>query len=123
VRDVIHISGLEVFAHHGVFEHERNDGQLFVVDVDVEYDAKAAAESDDVAQTLDYGVLAQAIHDAVAADPLNLLEALAARVLRTIFSFELASAATVTIHKPQAPMPVECAGVSVTMFRERDQVV
>ena len=42
--DVIHLSGLEVFAHHGVFENERREGQIFVLDVDVEIDARAAAD-------------------------------------------------------------------------------
>lgn len=123
MRDVIHLSGLEVFAHHGVFEHERQNGQLFVLDIDVEIDATKAAHSDDLEHTVNYAALAEAISDAVSRDPVNLLEALALRVLRTIFDFELAQAATVTIHKPQAPMPVDIAGVSLTMFRERAQVI
>jgi dihydroneopterin aldolase len=122
VIDVIHLSGLEVFAHHGVFENERREGQLFVLDVDVEIDARAAADSDDLSHTVDYAALAEAISACVARDPLNLLEALALRVIRTIFDFDQALAATVTIHKPQAPMPVKIAGVSFTMSRERGQV-
>jgi dihydroneopterin aldolase len=115
VNDTIHLSGIEVFAHHGVFDHERADGQLF--------DASAAAQSDALADTLDYGALASAVKDAVAGDPLNLLEAVAMRVLRAIFVFDHARAARVTIHKPSAPMPVTLAGVSVTLYRERSEVV
>jgi 7,8-dihydroneopterin aldolase/epimerase/oxygenase len=123
MNNVIHISGLEVFAHHGVFDHERRDGQLFVIDLDVFLDTSAASESDDLSDTLDYGALAHAVHDAVAKEPLNLLEALAMRVLRTVFSFPQAEAASVTIHKPEAPMPVVTAGVSLTVSRERHQVL
>jgi dihydroneopterin aldolase len=123
VSDVIHLSGLEVFAHHGVFEHERQNGQLFVLDVDVEIDSTRAAASDDLGDTVNYAALAQAISDSVAGEPVNLLETLALRVLTTIFGFEHALSAHVTIHKPQAPMPVTLAGVSFTMFRERSQVV
>lgn len=123
MTDAVHLGGIEVFAHHGVFDHERRDGQVFVIDVDVEFDASAAAGSDNLEDTLDYGALAKAVHDAVATDPLNLLEALALRVLRTVFSFDRAQRATVTIHKPQAPMPVTTAGVSVTLSRERSQVL
>ncbi len=123
MNDTIHLSGIEVFAHHGVFEHERVDGQLFVVDIDVEVDATVAAKSDALTDTLDYGALASAVHDAVAGDPLNLLEAVAMRVLRAIFAFEQARAARVTIHKPSAPMPVSVAGVSVTLYRERSEVM
>lgn len=123
MNDTIHLSGIEVFAHHGVFEHERSDGQLFVVDVDVEVDAAASAASDALEDTLDYGALATAVSDAVAGEPLNLLEAVAMRVLRAIFLFDQAQAARVTIHKPSAPMPVTLAGVSVTLYRERSQVI
>lgn len=123
MRDVIHLSGLEVFAHHGVFDHERRDGQLFVLDIDVEIDATLAAQSDDLDHTVNYAALADAIHACVSRDPVNLLETLAARVLRTIFEYDSAQAATVTIHKPQAPMSVEIAGVSLTMSRERGQVI
>jgi dihydroneopterin aldolase len=123
VTDTIRLSGVEVFAHHGVFDHERTDGQLFVVDVDVEVDATAAAASDALEDTLDYGALASAVRDAVAGEPLNLLEAVALRVLRAIFVFDQAHAARVTIHKPSAPMPVTLAGVSVTLYRERSEVV
>ena len=123
MSDIIHLSGIEVFAHHGVFDHERVDGQLFVVDIDVEVDANAAAQSDALADTLDYGALASAVKDAVAGEPLNLLEAVAMRVLRAIFVFDHARAARVTIHKPSAPMLVTLAGVSVTLYRERSEVM
>ena len=123
MNDIIHLSGIEVFAHHGVFDHERTDGQLFVVDLDVEVDATRAATTDALEDTLDYGALASAVRDAVASEPLNLLEALAMRVLRAVFVFDLATAARVTIHKPSAPMPVTLGGVSVTLYRQRSQVV
>jgi dihydroneopterin aldolase len=120
--DVIHLSGIEVFGHHGVFAHERENGQLFVVDLDVEFDATPAALTDDVVDTIDYGALAGAIHDAVANEPVNLLETLCLRLLRTVFVHEQALAARVTIHKPEAPMPVTVAGASVTLYRTRDEM-
>jgi dihydroneopterin aldolase len=119
MRDVISLRGLEVFAHHGVFDHERAEGQTFVVDVEVEYDASAPSQSDEVADTLDYGVLASRIHEAVAGNPVNLLETLCQRVISTVLEFHQALATTVTIHKPHAPMEVSVADASVTMRRER----
>jgi len=59
VADVIRLEGIEVFAHHGVFSSERRDGQTFVIDVEVEYDMGPAAASDDVADAIDYGALAE----------------------------------------------------------------
>jgi dihydroneopterin aldolase len=48
--DVIALTGLRVFAHHGVFDHERENGQEFVIDVRISLDLAAAAASDDVAR-------------------------------------------------------------------------
>ena len=53
--DLLEIRGIEVYAHHGVFEHERRDGQVFVIDLALSVDTRAAAHHDDLAQTVDYG--------------------------------------------------------------------
>ena len=57
----ISIRGLRVFAHHGVFEFERAYGQDFFIDCDVWVDAEAAAANDDLAATVNYGALADAL--------------------------------------------------------------
>lgn len=123
MNDVIHLSGLEVFAHHGVFLHEKENGQRFVIDADIEWDGSVAATTDDLADTLDYGAVAVAIRDAVAGDPVDLLEALALRVMKAIFAFDKAEAVILTIHKPDVEMPVDIAGVSITVQRTRSEVV
>lgn len=123
MNDVIHLSGLEVFAHHGVFDHERENGQRFVIDADIEWDGSVAAESDALADTLDYAAVAVAIRDAVAGEPVDLLEALALRVMKAIFAFEKAEAIILTLHKPDVLMPVDIAGVSITVRRKRSEVV
>src|SRR5690606_8456834 len=55
--DRIELRGLRVFGRHGVFEHERRDGQEFVIDLTVWVDFTVAAASDDLAATVDYGAL------------------------------------------------------------------
>jgi dihydroneopterin aldolase len=123
VIDVIHLSGLEVFAHHGVFDHEKKNGQRFVADVDIEWDGSVAAASDDIADALDYAAVAVAIRDALAGDSVDLLEALALRVMKAIFAFDQAQAVSLTLHKPDVEMSVDIAGVSVTVHRKRSEVV
>ena len=66
MADRIELRGLTVRGNHGVFDHERRDGQDFVVDITVWIDLQAAAASDDLADTLDYGALAQRAADIVA---------------------------------------------------------
>ena len=117
--DVIALTGLRVRGFHGVFEHERRDGQDFVVDVALELPTAAAAASDDLSDTVHYGELAQRLADIVAGEPVNLLETLAARLADACLADPRVEAATVTVHKPQAPIPLSFADVAVTIRRER----
>ena len=59
--DEITLTGLRVFGRHGVFDFEREQGQEFVIDVALSLSLAAAAQSDDVADTVPYGALAAAI--------------------------------------------------------------
>jgi dihydroneopterin aldolase len=119
VADRITLSGLTVRGNHGVFDFERRDGQDFVVDVDLELDTTRAAGSDDVADTVHYGDLADALAKVVAGDPVNLLETLAQRLAEVCLADERVGAATVTVHKPHAPIPLTFADVAVTIRRTR----
>lgn len=116
--DVILLTGLRVFGHHGVFAHERRDGQEFVVDVALTLDTTPAATSDDVADTVDYGVLAEALAGVVAGEPVNLIETLAGRLAAVCVADRRVARAKVTVHKPSAPIPLTFADVSVTVQRE-----
>lgn len=115
----IALSGISARGYHGVFEHERADGQEFVVDVVLQVDLSTAAGSDDLADTVDYGGLAAAVVADIEGDPVNLIEALAARIAETCLRFARVTSAEVTVHKPQAPMPVRVADVAVTLVRAR----
>jgi dihydroneopterin aldolase len=119
MTDRITLRGLRVFGHHGVFEHERRDGQDFVVDADLELDVARAASSDALEDTVDYGSLASRLAGIVAGDPVNLLETLAQRLATACLDDERVSAATVSVHKPQAPIPLQFEDVVVTVRRER----
>ena len=117
--DRIALTGLRVRGHHGVYDFERRDGQDFVVDVTLEVDTSAAAKSDDVADTVHYGELAEALAAVVAGEPVNLLETLAERLATVCLADSRVTAADVTVHKPQAPIPHMFADVAVTIRRTR----
>lgn len=118
-RDRISLTGITAFGHHGVFDSERQQGQRFVVDVTCTLDLSLAASSDDLGQTIDYGLLAQAVVADIERDPLNLLEALADRIAITCLRYDAIQCVEVTVHKPQAPMPVDVADVAVTLTRSK----
>ncbi|MEO6310000.1 MAG: dihydroneopterin aldolase [Leifsonia sp.] len=117
--DSITLTGLRVNAHHGVFDFERENGQDFIIDVTVWLDLRQAASGDDLAQTVHYGELAVRVTDAVADNPVDLIETVAERVARVAFSFAAVERARVTLHKPQAPIPVFFEDVAVQIERTR----
>jgi dihydroneopterin aldolase len=117
--DLIQLTGLRVRGRHGVFDFERAEGQDFVVDVSLRLDTSVAAASDDLSDTVHYGELAEALAAVVAGEPVNLLETLAARLAERCLADPRVTAATVTVHKPQAPIPLTFTDVAVTIHRDR----
>jgi dihydroneopterin aldolase len=118
--DRLSLRGLRAHAYHGVFEHERRDGQEFVVDVELGLDTRAAAAEDDLSATVHYGDLAQRLHAALVGDPVDLIETLAERLADVCLAERPVSWVQVTVHKPDAPIPIAFDDVSLTIHRSRD---
>jgi dihydroneopterin aldolase len=118
-RDRITLTGLRAYAFHGVLEHERVDGQLFVVDVVVHLSLAEAGGSDLLAQTIHYGELAEAVVGAVERDPVDLIETVAERIASMVLLQPRAELVEVTVHKPSAPITVPFDDVSVSITRSR----
>ena len=119
MTDRITLTGLRVPGRHGVFEHERRDGQDFLVDITVWIDLDRAAETDELADTVDYGELAERAAAIVAGPPHNLIETVAAEIAEDVMRDARAHAVEVTVHKPSAPIPLSFADVAVTARRSR----
>ena len=117
--DRITLTGVRVRAHHGVFDFEREQGQEFVIDVAVAGDLAAAASGDDLGRTVHYGELAEAVVEAVRRDPVDLIETVAERVAAVALAYAAVEEVEVTVHKPEAPISVPFADVSVTIVRSR----
>lgn len=119
--DEITLTGVRAYGYHGVFEAERREGQEFVVDVTLFLNTAAAAASDDVADTVHYGEVAERIVELVGGEPLNLIEALAARIADDLLiTHEIVRMVAVTVHKPHAPITVPFENVAVTIRRARE---
>ncbi|BDY27450.1 dihydroneopterin aldolase [Mycolicibacterium mageritense] len=119
MADRIELRGLKVRGNHGVFDHERRDGQDFVVDITVWLDLAAAAASDDLTDTLDYGALAQRAADIVGGTPRNLIETVSAEIADDLMSDDRLHAVEVVVHKPSAPIPLTFDDVAVVARRSR----
>ena len=102
---------------HGVFQHERENGQEFSVDLVVLLAPSDAATSDDLADTVDYGAISQSVYDRIVGEAFNLIETLAERIAEDILAISGVDGVEVTVHKPQAPIPVPFDNVSLRIVR------
>lgn len=119
MTDRIVLTGLRVRGHHGVFPHERRDGQDFLVDITVWIDLHLAAHTDDLTDTFDYGALAARAAEIVGGEPRELIETVGGEIAADVMSDSRVHAVEVTIHKPDAPIPLSFADVAVTVRRSR----
>jgi dihydroneopterin aldolase len=119
MSDQLAVRGIEIRAHHGVFDFERRDGQTFFVDLVLELDTRRASESDDLSQTVDYGGLVTEVVEAAQKDPVDLIETLAQRIADVCLAQDQVASVEVTVHKPHAPIAATFSDVALTINRSR----
>ena len=117
----IQIKGLRVYGYHGVLEHERVEGQYFIVDATIKVDAERASATDDIANTVSYAAIAQLISDNVRNNPVNLLETLSQRLADEVLfaASPWAKSVKIKVSKPDAPIDLYFDTVSVTAKAKR----
>ena len=111
----IELAGLEILGRHGVNEDERRDGQRFLYDL--ELDVGDAGSSDRIEDAVDYREVAACVREVSEARAFHLLEALAGAVADALVERFPVEAVRVRVRKPDVPLPVEFAAVSVERSR------
>ncbi|MGH9123396.1 MAG: dihydroneopterin aldolase [Acidimicrobiales bacterium] len=115
--DRIELRGIRALGTHGVLPEEQKRPQPFSIDIDLVADLRAAGQSDQLEETVDYGAVAEAVVGEVEGPSVALMERLAQRVADRVLSMAgpRATSVTVTIRKLRPPVPVhmESAGVQV----------
>jgi len=119
MTDELAVTGIECFAHHGVFDFEKREGQVFIVDLVLGIDTRAAAGSDDLEDTVNYGSLALDVKAAVERDPVDLIETVVQRIADVCLADRRVEWARVTLHKPDAPIDATYSDVALTITRTR----
>ena len=119
MTDRIHLRGVEAFGYHGVLPDEKRDGQPFVVDVVMELDLATAGGSDELDDTVSYAEIAGEVVTRITGPSFDLIERLAEVVADDVLRHRLVDAATVTVHKPQAPVGHPFTDVAVEVHRTR----
>lgn len=119
MNDRIDLSGIEVYARHGVLDGEQERAQVFRIDVTVFTDLSRPGETDDLVDSLDYSELALEVREVVGAEQNRLIETVATRVADAMLGHRQVIRTVVTIHKPNAPIDMAFDDVSVTIERSR----
>ena len=110
---IVELRGIELHGYHGVLEHERRDGQLFLYDVELEVGERGA--SDRIEDAVDYREVAATVRE-VNGRQFRLLEALACAVADGLLERFAAERAKVRVRKPAvrpAGLTVEYSAVTV----------
>jgi dihydroneopterin aldolase len=122
MNQIIRLVGVEAIGFHGVLDSEREQGQTFIVDCELEVDTSKAVVTDDIHDAVDYAEVAKLINTQIQSEPVNLIEVLANRIAGEIVEkFQTVRAVEITVHKPQAPIPVPFKNVSTTVVRTSDK--
>jgi dihydroneopterin aldolase len=117
--DRISVTGISAHGYHGVLDFERRVGQLFIVDIDLGVDTRAAATSDDLTLTVNYASVAADVVALITGEPNDLIETLAQQIADACLVYERVQHVIVVVHKPQAPVGVPFTDVSVRIERAR----
>jgi dihydroneopterin aldolase len=119
LTDRIELRGLRVLGVHGALAEEQTRAQPFELDLDVMADLSRAGTTDDLADTLDYGAIADAAARAVSTERFVLLERLAQRIADEVLLDERVDSVRVTVRKLRPPVPVDLATAGVSITRTR----
>ena len=113
--DYVTITGLQIFAHHGVYEEEKLSGQDFFVNAKLYYDMDRAAQSDAVEDAVHYGEVCELLHEFLTQHTFHLLEKAVSEAAKAVLlAFPLLRGIEMELCKPQAPIQLPFENVSVT---------
>ncbi len=120
--DKILIRGLRVFAFHGVNPEEKEEGQLFVVDLTAWLDLHRACETDSLENTVSYAKIIKTVRRVLQAGKNDLLEFTAQQIIDAVFAeYPPVQQLTVVLKKPDAPIRADFDYVAVELSRGRKQ--
>lgn len=119
--DKILIRNLKIFAHHGVLDEEKANGQYFIFDIDAFVDISLPCKTDRVEDTVNYALMVERITDIFTSQKDDLIERAAQRVADGLFEeFERISALRILLKKPDAPIDADFEWVGVEINRKRE---
>jgi dihydroneopterin aldolase len=117
--DRITLRGMQFMGRHGVAPEERAEQQPFEVDLLVRLDLSRPAETDDLADTVNYSTLFELTRQVVEQRSFHLIEALAGAIADAVLLAHPVDEVEVRVRKPKAPLPGALESVEVRIRRRR----
>lgn len=116
--DCIKITGLKVYAYHGVFEQEQEEGQDFFFNIWLYTETRQAGIQDELTLSTNYGEVCEKVTEWVTEEKKQLIESVAEKVATNLLlTFPLIQEVKVEVEKPHAPIGLPFENVSVEITR------
>tara|TARA_B100001248_G_scaffold260540_1_gene249050 strand:- start:69127 stop:69489 length:363 start_codon:yes stop_codon:yes gene_type:complete len=118
--DTITLTGLSFHGHHGCLEEEKQNGQTFTIDLELQADLSKACQSDALEDTLNYAEIFETVKTIVTQERFNLIERLGEVICQTLLSnFNQLNSITIRVKKPEAPLEGTFDYSSIQLTRTR----
>lgn len=120
MSDEIQLRGVHVLAICGTLDHERENKQPFEIDIDLETDLALSSETDNLADTVDYGPICEMIEQTAEHHKFMLIEKMAQYLVDNIFKCDdRISAVRLTLRKMHPPVEIDISSAAVHIYRTR----
>jgi dihydroneopterin aldolase len=116
----VRLKNIQVYAYHGVYEHEREHGARFEIDVEWKAALGAAVESDDIRDAIDYVKVQQAVISVSTAKNFHLIESLCDAIASQLFFSFPMEEVIVRVRKPGASAGVVLDTVEVECRKKKN---
>ena len=118
MADQIIVEDLQIYAHHGVYRQENEEGQNFYISAVLDTDTRAAGMADDLGLSTNYGVVCRFLHTFLTEHTYKLIETAAEKASEALLlQFPYVRQVTMEVKKPEAPITVPFGSVSVKITR------
>lgn len=117
-HDRVLVEGLQVDALVGVYAHERHAAQPLLLDIELAYDNARACARDDVADTVDYAAVCEAVRRCIALHEPQLLETIAEALAAHLLQAFDTPRVRIRIRKPLAAQALGAASVGIEIVRD-----
>jgi len=120
VKDKIFLQDMIFYGYHGALAAEKEIGQRFIVDLEIDINLQPAGLSDDLSLTVNYANLYSIVQEIVTGKSYDLIESVAEKIAKQVLEQEpLVEKVKVVLKKPEVPIPGILSYAAIQIVRER----